>query len=131
MKHSKSTETEEIKDSKHNVSIHACERYVERIMEQEVESGKLSYDIIGKITILIEKIMNKEYPGYKELKSGNFRSTKYDAIFIIKNGVVVTVKNLDSDSGLTYKDVEGYEPKDIKKTHHAYSRGRKIYKKGY
>lgn len=117
--------------SSHPVSIHACERYAERIMEQGNMEDKLTFVQIEKLTNLILKILNEEHPEHIHFENGSFTCKNHDCVLIMKGRVIVTVKLIEQECDLCYKDLEEYSDPMIYQRRKAYRKGKQIYKQGY
>ena len=113
----------------HPVSIHACERFAERIMKQEVLEGSLSFVQIKNLTTLILRILAEEHPEYKVFGNGSFKCPDYKCIFITRKNIVVTTKkHIEDESELTYLDFEEQDDTRIPKTERNYRKGKMVYK---
>lgn len=118
--------------SEHPVSIHACERYAERVMDQGDMEDKLTFVQIEKLTELILKILNEEHSSHIYFQNGNFACKNHECILVKKGNVVVTVKLLTAeDPDMKFSDTEEYEDPHVYARRKAYRKGKQIFKQGY
>lgn len=117
--------------SAHPVSIHACERYAERIMELGDMEDKLTFVQIEGITNMILRILNEEHPQNIHFKNGSFTCKNHDCVLVMKDRVIVTVKYIEPLDDLRFKDSDEWEDPWIKGKQKIYRKGKQVFKKGY
>ena len=76
------------------VTLHACERYMQRIMELDCKEGSLSRDQAIQISRAIIKILLNHHPQAYELTSGVFNCKEDNLACIMQDGTVVTIKEI-------------------------------------
>lgn len=118
--------------SEHPVSIHACERYAERVMEQGDMENMLTFVQIENLTKLILKILNEEHSNHIHFENGAFACKNHDCIIIKKCNVVVTIKLFGvDDSDIKFSDSDEYKDPRLYERRNAYRKGKRIFKQGY
>ena len=76
------------------VSLHACEKYAERIMGVTPPEGKVfSDEKIKSIQELIMRILVECHPNALTLGEGTFECKKYDCKLCMQNGIITTIKD--------------------------------------
>lgn len=98
------------------VSLHACEKYAERIMGILPPEGKVfSDEKIEGIQILILKILTECHPNALILGEGTFECQKYDCKLCLQNGTVTTVKEYNQKNRKRFRGGIMKSGKKVKK----------------
>ncbi len=79
------------------VSLHAAEKYAERIMEIKPPEGKeFSFEKINALQALILRILIECHPDALVLGEGTFECNEYDCKLCLQNGIITTVKQYNN-----------------------------------
>ena len=90
--------------SKKIVSLHAAEKYAERVMGILPPEGKeFSAEKIDGIQRLILRILIECHPDALVLGEGTFECKTYDCKICMQNGIVTTIKDLSYSDGKKYR----------------------------
>ncbi len=88
--------------SKNLVTIHACERFANRIMGIGIDRGSLSREQVKRLSNKIISIANECHPNMFNIGKGHFKCPRYDCTLVLEDGAVVTVKNYEKDRNSDY-----------------------------
>ena len=111
------------------VSIHACERYLQRIVGIECEEGSLSRDQTILISKAILKILLKHHPEAFSLGNGVFKCKDDDLACILQDKTIVTIKETTINNA-DYEEIKKMSPvltevkKMTDKRHSKFKKGR-------
>ena len=80
------------------VTIHACERYAERVMGiPNITEGCLNFEQRYKISELITRILLEKYPNALSYADGRFTIPEEDVVIVMSDSVIVTITGIESN----------------------------------
>ncbi len=99
------------------ISLHAAEKYAERIMGITPPEGKtFSAEKIDAIQVLILRILTECHPNALVLGEGTFECSEYDCKLCMQNGIVTTIKQYDNKDRKRFKGGIMKSGKKVKKS---------------
>ena len=80
------------------VTVHACERYAERVMGiPDITEGCLSFEQRYRISELIARILFEKYPKALSYGEGRFTIPEEDVVMVMVESVIVTITGIESN----------------------------------
>ena len=98
------TSTRQVPDNQHVISIHAVQRYLERVLKVTLDKdGYISKEQIDHVRALIHTELIERYPLAYQTGDGDFLFKEEGFIICMVNNTITTVKVLNTDQNKKFK----------------------------